>query len=442
MSPPVKSVPSDPALPPRADVVVIGGGISGVSAAWNLARHGASVALVEKGVIAGEQSSRNWGWCRRQNRDERELPLAILASQIWDTLAEETGADLGFRRTGLVYATDKETELAAWECWLGMARGYGMDSRMVTGAEVADLLPGNARTWKGGVHSPTDGRAEPALATPILAEAARKAGATIHQNCAAREIDFAAGRATGVVTEAGRIACDAVLVAGGAWAGMLLRHHGVKFLQASIQSTSFATGPGPEVTSGGVSMPDVTLRRRMDGGFTVGLSGFGTLHLSPRGALQARPFFPTWRTRRAKLRYRLGRSFFNGPDSLQRWGAESPSPFERVRVMDPVADPALVRRGVSELAAAYPALAGLGVARAWGGMVDCTPDGIPVIGPVENVPGLFVCAGHTGHGFGTGPAAGRLAAELIQGDKPSVDPRPFRHSRMTDGTDLGGMDLF
>lgn len=440
MSPPVQRVVSDATLPTHVDVVVIGGGISGIAAAWELARRGSSVAVVEKGVIAGEQSSRNWGWCRQQNRDERELPLAILALRMWDSLANEAG-DMGFRRAGLVYTSNAPADLAAWEAWGQMARGYGVDTRMISGAEAAALLPHHARTWKGGVHSPTDGRAEPALAVPQIAEAARRHGASLHQGCAAREIEFSAGRVSGVMTEAGRIGCDAVLLAGGAWAGMLLRHHGLKFLQASIQSTSFFTEPGPEVIAGGHSTPDLTLRRRLDGGYTVGLSGFGKLHLAPMGLAQARPFWPTFVKRRAKLSFSLGRSFWSGPDALRRWTADSVSPFEQNRVLDPAPDAALLRRGLRGMAEAYPALAGLKIASAWGGMVDCTPDAIPVIGPVLSHPGLFVSAGHTGHGFGTGPAAGRLAAELIRGDAPSVDPRPFRYERMIDGTDLGAMGM-
>jgi len=291
------------------------------------------------------------------------------------------------------------------------------------------------------VHSPTDGRAEPAQAVPVMAEAARRAGASLHQGCAARGIEFSAGRVTGVVTEAGHIGCDAVLVAGGAWAGMLLRRHGVPFLQAAIQSTSFATRPGPQLLTGGHSMPDLTLRPRMDGGYTVGLSGFGKLHIAPMGLLQARPFWPTFLQRRAKLSLALNGNFFTGPDSLQRWRVDRPSPFERVRVLDPAPDAALLRRGLAELAKAYPGLADLRIAHAWGGMVDCTPDAIPVIGPVRSRPGLFISAGHTGHGFGVGPAAGRLAAELIRGDALSVDPRPFRYERMIDGTDLGSMGM-
>lgn len=441
MSPPVLAVSSDAALPAETDVVVIGAGIAGIATAWELARKGLRVAVLEKGHVAGEQSSRNWGWCRQQNRDARELPLAMLALRMWETLAAETGEDLGFRRSGLVYASHDPAEIALWEDWGRMARAQGLDTRMVTPAELARLLPGNGGSWLGGVHSPTDGRAEPALATSVLARAARRAGATLHQNCAAREIDLSGGRVSGVATEKGLIRCTAAVVAGGAWSGMLLRHHGHPFLQASIQSTSFSTDPAPAVTDGGVAMPDITLRRQIDGGYTVGLSGFGTLHLAPRGMLQLRPFWPTFLKRRRKLGYRLGRSFLNGPDSLQRWTADGPSPFERVRICDPAPARRLVRLGLENLAKAYPALRGAKIARAWGGMVDCTPDALAVISAVQDRPGLYINAGHTGHGFGIGPAAGRLMAEIIRGDSPSVDPTPFRYERMIDGTDLGGMGM-
>ena len=441
MTPPVRPLRSDTQLPARVDVAIVGAGIAGAAAAWELARTGLRVALLEKGLVGAEQSSRNWGWCRQQNRDERELPLAILALRMWETLSRDLGGETGFRRAGLVYASNDEAELAGWEAWGHMARGYGVDTRMISGDQIAALAPAAAPRWKGGVHSPTDGRAEPALVAPLLAEAARAFGASLHQSCAVREIEFSAGRVSGVLTEAGRIGCDAVLVAGGAWAGMLLRHHGVPFLQASIQSTSFATVPMPEVVSGGFSAQDVTIRRRLDGGYTVGTSGFGRLHVSPRGIMQMRPFWKTLLKRRAKLSYGLGASFFTGPDSLQRWNADGPSPFERIRVLDPRPEARLLRRGMADLAATFPALAGATVAHAWGGMVDCTPDAIAVIGPVATHPGLFVSAGHSGHGFGIGPAAGRLAAELIRGVAPSVDPAPFRHGRMADGSDLGEMGM-
>ena len=184
-------------------------------------------------------------------------------------------------------------------------------------------------------------------------------------------------------------------------------------------------------------MPDVTIRRRLDGGYTVGLSGRGLLELSPQGLLYARQFWPTFRKRRGLLKISVGRSFLDGPEALQRWTLDGVSPFERLRTLDPPADPALVRLGLTRLAATYPALAGLKVAASWGGLIDSTPDGIPVISAVDPLPGLYLSTGFSGHGFGIGPAAGQLAADLIAGDPPIVDPQPYRYGRMIDGTDLG-----
>jgi glycine/D-amino acid oxidase-like deaminating enzyme len=437
MSPPLARVHSDEKLPDSADVVVIGAGMAGSTAAYALARKGLSVALVDKGVVGGEQTSRNWGWCRQQHRDLRELPLAQKSLQIWQGLSAELGIDTGFRRTGLLYVTTRPGDLSLWEAWTLKARDYQMHSHILSAAEAKAMTPGSTVDWIGGVHSPGDGRAEPALAGPAIAEGARRHGATIHQDCAVRGLDLEAGKVTGVVTEKGLIRARAVLAAGGAWTSMFFRHHGLRLPQAGVRSTSFFTEAAPQVIDGGLSMPDVTIRRRLDGGYSVGLSGRGLLELSPQGLLYVRQFWPTFRKRRELLKISIGRSFFDGPESLTRWKLDSTSPFERVRTLDPAADPALVQMGLTRLAANYPALAGLKVAASWGGLIDSTPDGIPVISAVDPLPGLYVSTGFTGHGFGIGPAAGRLAADLIAGDPPIVDPQPYRYSRMIDGTDLG-----
>ena len=437
MSPPLHRVASDEKLPDAADVVVIGAGMAGSSAAYALARKGLSVALIDKGFVGGEQTSRNWGWCRQQHRDLRELPLAQKSLQIWGELGEELGFDVGFRRTGLLYVTTRPADLAQWEAWTLKARDYQMHSRILSAAEAKAMTPGSTVDWIGGVHSPSDGRAEPALAGPAIAEGARRKGATIHQDCAARGLDIEAGKVTGVVTEKGRIRARAVLAAGGAWTSLFFRHHGLRLPQAGVRSTSFFTQAAPPVVEGGVSMPDVTIRRRLDGGYTVGLSNRGRLELSPQGLLYARQFWPTFKKRRSLLKVSIGRSFWEGPESFTRWKLDSVSPFERTRTLDPPADGDLVRMGLTRLAANYPALSGLKVAASWGGLIDSTPDGIPVISAVDPLPGLYVSTGFTGHGFGIGPAGGRLAADLIAGDPPIVDPHPYRYSRMIDGTDLG-----
>lgn len=437
MSPPVQPVVSDEKLPGSADVVVIGGGIAGSAAAYALAKKGLSVALLEKGRIGGEQSSRNWGWCRQQHRDLRELPLAMKSLEIWGELGRELGVDPGFRRTGLVYVTTRPADLALWEAWTLRARDHQMHSRVLSGAEAKAMTPGSTADWLGGVHSPTDGRAEPALAGPAIAEGARRRGATLHQDCAARGLEMEAGKVAGVVTEKGAIRTQAVLCAGGAWSSLFCRRHGIRLPQASVRSTSFATAAAPAVTEGGLSMPDVTIRRRLDGGYTVGLGGRGRVELSPQGLLYARQFWPTFKKRRWGLTFAIGRSFFEGPEAFSRWSLDDVSPFERQRTLDPAADPALVRLGLTRLGEHYPALAGLQVAQAWGGLIDSTPDAIPVISAVDSLPGLYLSTGYSGHGFGIGPAAGRLAADLIAGDPPIVDPYPFRYSRLVDGTDLG-----
>ncbi len=132
MPAPLFEIETSPALPDRADVVVIGGGIVGVSAAYYLARRGVTVALVEKGRIGAEQSSRNWGWCRQQNRDARELPMATESLTLWDRLAGEIGEDLGFRRCGLLYLSDDDAQLAAWAKWRDFAVGEGVVTHMLS----------------------------------------------------------------------------------------------------------------------------------------------------------------------------------------------------------------------------------------------------------------------------------------------------------------------
>ena len=437
MSPPVTRIRSDETLPPAADVVVIGGGVAGITAAYHLAKKGHSVAVVEKGYVAGEQSSRNWGWCRQQNRDLRELPLAQRAVEMWNGLNEELGADTGFRRTGLVYVTTKQSDLDAWSNWVDKAREMQMHSRVLSAAEAKAMSPGSTENWIGGVHSPTDGKAEPALAVPAFAEAARRLGVTIHQDCAARGLETSAGRVSAVVTEKGTIRTSSVLVAGGVWTSMFCRHHGIDMPLAGVQSTSFFTAPAPEITTGGISTPDVTFRRRLDGGYTIGISGRGLLRLSPQGMMYARPFLRTFRKRHRLLTIRADKTFFAGPEALMRWSNDSISPFERMRTYDPPPQEKLISFALKRIGEIYPQLANVKIAQKYGGLIDFTPDWVPVISAIDKLPGLHVSAGFSGHGFGVGPAAGKLAADIIAGDAPIVDPHPFRYSRLVDGTDLG-----
>jgi glycine/D-amino acid oxidase-like deaminating enzyme len=433
----LNSVESDAKLPEAVDVVVIGAGIVGVATAYALAGKGHAVALLEKGVVAGEQSSRNWGWCRLLNRDEREIPLMQHSLELWDRLPAEIGADMGFRRNGLVYVTKDPKELAGWEAWIAMAQTYQARMRVVGPEEAKRLTPGNEQAWVGGVVSPFDGRAEPALAAPALAAAARQRGVSLHQGCAVRGIDTRGGRVAGVFTEQGYVRTGAVVLAGGAWASMFLRRHGVDLPQTSVHSTVFATTPAKQVSPGGLYTPDFILTPLLDGGYIVAAKARGRIELTPAGIRYARKFLPTLRKRWKLVELRLGRSFFEGPDALHgTWSFDAPTVFERVRVLEPKPNEAIVAPALREIVAAYPELAGIGMARIWAGWIDSTPDAVPVIAPIARIPGLTVAAGFSGHGFGIGLGAGRLAADIAVSDPPVVDPAPFALERLVDGSPI------
>ena len=441
MSPPVDRVESDTALPAEVDVVVIGAGIAGVSAAYFLAKAGSRVALLEKGVVGGEQSSRNWGWCRVQNRDEREIPLMQRSLDLWERITEETGADLGFRRCGLLYVSDNPADIARWQKWVDMARQYQQHSRMLTAEEAKAATPGNTRgergEWIGGVSSPRDGMAIPAKAAPAIAAEARKLGVSLHQRCAVRGIETKGGRVDAVVTERGRIRTGAVLLAGGAWSSMFLRRHGINFPQTSVRSTVFATEPGPEVTPGGLSTPNVTIGRRADGSYIIAANNRGQIEFTPGGIRYAREFWPTLMERRKSVTFGFGGSFFRGPDALHgKWSFDKPTVFEQedMRTLDPAPNTKIIPAALETLAKAWPAFQGIKVGQAWGGWIDSTPDAVPVIGPVPQMPGLFISSGYSGHGFGIGPGAGHLAADLILGRAPIVDPHGLRFERFSDGS--------
>src|SRR5580698_5474922 len=213
MSPPVDHVPSDPELPARTTVVIVGGGIIGVCTAFFLARDGIPVVLCEKGEIGAEQSSRNWGWCRKMGRDPRETPLAIEALRLWNDMNTLVEAESGFRRSGIVYLCRTEKDLAKRAAWLDqVGRPHQIDSRLLTRDQIALILPGLAGNWAGALSTPSDGRAEPAHAA-----AARRQGAVLLTRCAVRSIETERGHVSGVVTENGPIACEQVVLAGGVW---------------------------------------------------------------------------------------------------------------------------------------------------------------------------------------------------------------------------------
>ncbi|MEJ0016702.1 MAG: FAD-binding oxidoreductase [Acetobacteraceae bacterium] len=433
MSPPVQPVVSDPKLPARAGIVVIGGGIIGTSTALFLAEKGHSVVLCEKGRIGAEQSSRNWGWCRVNGRDVREIPLALESLRLWRGMNTRINRETGFRQPGIAYLCETEKEVAAQEAWLDEARDYQVDARLVRGAEIDTLVPGASRMFVAAMHTPNDGRAEPSHAAPALAEAARAAGATILTECAVRGIETQGGRLSGVVTERGRIACDAAVLAGGAWSRLFCGNAGIDLPQLRVLGSVFRTHPisgGPEITAGGSIF---AFRKRLDGGYTVARRNANVADITPDSFRLLRRYAPALKENYGEIRLRFGRRFFDEWRTRRRWSLDEATPFEAVRVLDPEPKRATLEEARSVLSRSFPAFAGMQIAESWGGMIDVTPDAVPVIDEVAAIPGFFLSTGYSGHGFGIGLGAGRLTAELVAGDAPVVDPAPFRFARFAEG---------
>jgi glycine/D-amino acid oxidase-like deaminating enzyme len=423
-------------LPPTADVVIIGGGIVGVSTAWFLARLGVSVALFEKGRIAGEQSGRNWGWVRQQGRSPVELPLMMQSLRLWQGLAAELGEDLGFRQGGSLYLAETPAELDELAEWLPVAREHGLDTRMLGAADLESVLRTDGVRWAGAMYTASDGRAEPNRASVAIARGAERAGARIVTSCAVRGIERAAGEVAGVVTEHGAVATRAVVCAGGAWTRLFCGSLGISVPQLTVLGSVARTAPADQLLAGEAWSPRVAIRRRADGGYTVAHGGSFLHALTPASLRFARKFLPALRQGRRSTRVAIGLEFLRALATPARWRLDGPSPFEQERVLAPAPEPRVLGQAAAALRRWFPAIASAPFVETWGGMIETSPDVLPIVSRVDALAGLHVATGFSGHGFGIGPGAGKLVAELVTGAADAGDVSAFRLSRFFDGSPI------
>lgn len=422
--------------PDTADVVVIGGGVIGVCTALYLARGGHSVTLLEKGRIAAEQSSRNWGWIRQQGRDPDEISIMVEAAQLWRALAGETNVNIGLRAAGVTYFAKDDKALARYEAWLPHARAHELDSRILSARDTAAMFPDCAESFKGALTTPSDMRAEPWVAVPALAAIAARAGVTIVENCAVRTLDIAAGRVAGVMTEAGRIKTSQVVLAGGAWSSLFLRNHGVSIPQLSVRESVVATGPLPDVHAGAAASSSVAFRRREDGGYTLAPPGAPELFIGP-DALRALPKYLA-QLRADPFGQRLlpaaPKGFPDAWTTRRRWSGDQATPFEAMRILNPAPNMHRIIQLMRDFAQMFPGLPPVTLKSAWAGMIDTMPDNVPVVDHCAQISGLTIGTGMSGHGFGIGPGMGRVLAALVTGGAVGHDLSRFRISRFTDGS--------
>jgi len=422
------------ALPESVDVVVIGGGVIGISTAWYLLEKGLSVLVCDKGRVAGEQSSRNWGWVRAAFRDPAEAPIALASQRCWQEISESLDDDTGFRNAGTLLLTDNDKMLGAFDEWLLTAKEHGIDSRILSAAETAKIVDLPGTRWSGGVITPGDCRAEPFLAVPAIAKGVQKRGGLIREQCAVRTLDVEAGQVTGVVTESGTVKAQAVVCAAGAWSNLFLSNLGITFPQLLVRNTVVRTESAPNVFDGAAGLEDIYIRRRLDGGYTVAC-GFNEHTIGPNSFRYFAPFLPAI-LGDSEIDLRVGSDVAQRSFLQKNWDGGSATLFERHRVLNPAPARDGLRIMRRNLAKRVPKLADVKFAESWAGMIDATPDIVPVMDNIESHPGLFLASGFSGHGFGIGPGAGKVMANLITGKDTGFDLSRFRFARFADGSKM------
>ncbi len=423
-------------VPASADVVIIGGGIVGCAAAYRLAKRGVSVTLCEKGRIAGEQSSRNWGWVRQQGRDPRELPLMMQSLQIWQSFQNELGEDVGFRQTGSSYLARDQKELDFLAGWLDTAHQFNLDTQILDTSDLKQTLPGLSHKWHGALFTASDGRAEPARAVPAIAAAAQREGATISTRCALRGIETKAGRVNNVVTEKGSIQTGTIICAAGAWTSMFCRNLGIDVPQLQVKGTVARTAPAPNILDGEAWAAPVAIRRRLDDGYTIAHGSALEHFLMPNTLRYFRKFLPSFIENHRDIRLRVNGSFLDNMFTPNNWDLDETSPFEKIRVLDPEPSTKILAELQANIAKYHPELADVPLLESWAGMIEASPDAVPILSETSALSGFYIATGLSGHGFGLGPAAGYAIADLATGQTPIEDLTPFRLSRFFDGSKI------
>lgn len=367
-----------------AEVVIVGGGIVGCAAAYYLARRGRKVILLEKSVIGGEASGRNGGGVRAQCRDRRERPLAIASVKLWVRLEAELGFDVEYVQGGNIRMATNEERMAMLRREGEEEVADGIAVEMWDGEELRRRAPYLSDVFIGAKYCPTDGTANPILASRAFGWAASRAGVTLLTRTEAVNIGTQGGRVTSVRgrDRDGDILVEApwVIHAGGPWTPQLSRTLGVAVPIEPARSVVAITQRMPFLFREFISSHDLGAYCRQAREGHVHIGGVGT----------------------------PGKTF----DQTM-----------------PAASVAQLAQGAARI---VPALRGANILRTWAGTIENTPDKVPIISPVDRIPGYILASGFSGHGFCLGPIAGKLLSELIVDGGPSLPLHEFRLSRFAD----------
>ncbi len=421
-----------PAFPRRADAVIIGGGIMGLSTAYYLAGAGLKVVVIEKDRVAGQQSGRNWGFVRTQYRDPAEMPLAVTALKLWRRLEAELGQPVGWRETGCLFAAADEAEYAAFAAWTRQVGDMAPTARLLDAAQTAALLPALSRPSAGALYTPDDGQAEPGQATSAYARAAAARGVQVLEDCGAVAIDVAGGRVTGVQTEHGLITAGIVICAAGAVSHDLLRPLSLVLPQKTVRNTVSLTTPAPPLSAACFCGFGIGLRQRADGSCIIAAESMSDVDVTLGSFRNLGFFLSSFLVNRHSFRLSVGRALVDELHAL----LVRPRAERLVEPRRPFLPPnekrvEMIRDLLGQL---FQGAGPVGIVKSWAGAIDVLPDALPVIDADTGVSGLIVATGFSGHGFGLGPAVGTTVAGLAQGRPPGFDLTPLRLDRFAKGT--------
>jgi len=354
-----------------ADVVIVGGGITGTSIAYHLRKRGIGATVLERTWVGAEASGRNGGGVRQQGRDPRELKLAMRSIARWPSLGEELGADLEYRREGNLSVALDEERSEELRALAEDQRARGLEVHHLSGPELRELAPYLSAGVLSANYCPTDGHANPILATKAFGRAARALGAEVREGEEVVAVERDERGVAAVLTRGARYATRTVVNCAGVWASSVGRMAGVE------------TPVRPRLTQ---ILVTEALKRCIPQ--FVGYS-FGYMRQTVRGHLH------------------LGLS----SEFVDEYGNRTTS----------AAILTLARR----LPEVFNMLHGVRVLRGWGGMTAWNAEEVPLIGPAASLPGYYQCVGFTGHGFALGPAVGELMARLLDTGEVAEELAPL-----------------
>ncbi len=360
-------------LPAAADVVIVGGGVIGLSTACHLAEAGVErVVLLERGAFGGGSTCKAAGGVRASFSDEVNVALGLRSLETFETFAERYGQEIDLHQPGYLFLIDREDDLQVFRANAELHRSMGVESHLIGADEAGRLSPLiSTEGLVGALYTPRDGHCTPESVVLGYTGAARRAGATLVSGCEVTDIVTDADRILGVRTDAGPIATQHVICAAGAW----------------------SAGVGAMV---GVDLPVTPLRRQIV--CTEPIAGLP----------EDLPFTIDFTT--SLYFHREGQGLLLGmPEREDAWT------FDLTRTAGWLDDLA------EAMAGRMPSLGDVGLTRGWAGLYEMTPDHNAVIGSSSRVTGFWYAAGFSGHGFLMGPAVGEVMRDLYLGRTPFVD---------------------